>query len=76
MKYVMFFNEDGSDYLVSDWYCGRFLGRIPLVQVESFEEKQIKVGDIQRRHSGHGVYQNWMVVAIDDHSVFLQLQGA
>lgn len=70
---VNFFNRDGSDKMVTDWHCGRNFGRMPLVQFETFEENGVPcVGDLQRRHIGHGCYTTYRCVAVDDKTVFLQ----
>ncbi len=69
---VHYFRKDGKEKLVADYYCGRFLGMIPLVQFQSDEDYIPVIGSVRRQHTGHGCYQNYLVVDMDDNTMLLQ----
>jgi len=51
-----------------DWYFGRFLGRI---EATTTIERDIKEGDTIHTHAGHGLFNEWIVEAVDEQTAIL-----
>lgn len=61
-------NTDGSPVTHEDWYFGRFLGRI---EATTTLERDVKEGDVIRTHAGHGLFNEWVVEAVDEQTAIL-----